>query len=351
MGNLNNHSSQIIRNYIQSHYLLPESTPSAKSGIDQVMRMFELVKGESVNLIGVSGDDYIFPVSGKLTITDQSGKTSYIRSGRKHHSPYLIPEQPGAISVEACVDSVFYHVDSEKLDYLLAWDELGVILSVSDEPLKRRMDVIINSLPFSQLGIGNMKEALSRMHEVAVKKGDSVISEGESGKAYYVIAEGASEVWQTTDEEEPERIAKLERGDGFGEEGVVSGTHVNTVTMLSDGLLFALDKADFDDLLSTRMIEQENAEVAQTLLSNGYRLLDVRYDFELELYGSIQPSLHIPLHQLRERYTELNPDEKYVAYCKSGNRSQVACLLLEQRGIDAISLDGGISEWPYEIAS
>lgn len=350
MENIGKYSRQIIRNYIQSHYPITDDSATINKSVDQVMRKFDLVAEESVKLIGVSGDDYIFPASGKLVVTDQSGKTSYITAGRKHHTPYLIPEQPGSITIKATSNSVFYHVDSEKLDYLLAWDELGALLSISDEPLKRRMDVIINSLPLSQLCVGNMKETLSRMHEVAVKQNENIISEGESCKAYYVIAEGEAEVWQTTDEDDPELIAKLERGDGFGEEGIISGTHVNTVTMTSDGLLFALDKADFDELLSTRLIQQENAEVARTLLSNGYRMLDVRYEFELELYGSIQPSLHIPLHQLRERYTEINPDDRYIVYCKSGNRSQVACLLLEQRGVDAISLNGGISDWPYELS-
>ncbi|MFU8837279.1 MAG: rhodanese-like domain-containing protein, partial [Thiohalomonadaceae bacterium] len=84
-------------------------------------------------------------------------------------------------------------------------------------------------------------------------------------------------------------------------------------------------------------------------LGNGYQLLDVRYQFEIETFGQIKPSIHIPLHQLRSRYNELDPDGKYVIYCKSGNRSQVAAMFLEQRGIKSVSLIGGISSWPFPL--
>lgn len=342
---MSNKPGQIVRDFIQSHY---KYSPLDNNSLGHVMRSFDLKSEESVNLKGIKGDDYIFITSGKLVISGEDFKNSYLIAKKQHTKPFLIPENSNLITITAEKDSQFYHIDSEKLDYILAWDELGLLLSVSDTPLKQRMDVIMNSLPFSQMGIGNVKEALSRMYEVKVKKGEKIIDESEPGKAYYIIAEGEAEVWQTTEEEEQELIASLEKGDGFGEEGVVTGTHINTVKMLTDGLLLALDKPDFDDLLSKKMIQTENVQVTNELLKSGHKLLDVRYEFELEIYGEIESSQHIPLHELRERYTEMNPDDKYVVYCKSGNRSQIGCLLLEQRGIDAISMDGGITAWQEE---
>jgi rhodanese-related sulfurtransferase len=52
---------------------------------------------------------------------------------------------------------------------------------------------------------------------------------------------------------------------------------------------------------------------------------------------------------LRRRYQELDPSIAYVAYCKGGKRSAVACLLLKQRSFEAVSLAGGIMDWPHEI--
>ncbi|GMT42998.1 MAG: hypothetical protein IEMM0002_1409 [bacterium] len=38
----------------------------------------------------------------------------------------------------------------------------------------------------------------------------------------------------------------------------------------------------------------------------------------------------------------------FVVYCRSGRRSKVAALLLHQRKLDAVSLEGGIMRWPLE---
>jgi len=313
------------------------------------MRMFSLRKGETLELKGIVGDDYIFVANGKIAITDDKGVTAYISSHRQHPSPYLIPENDAHITVKSVTDSQFFHIDSEKLDYYLAIDELSMVMSVAEEPIKRRMDVIMSSLPLSQLGIGNIRDAIACMREVNVQADQYVINEGESGNSYYIIAEGEAEIWQTTDEDEQELIATLMPGDGFGEEGVINASYGNSVKMTSDGHLLVLDKDDFERLLSKKLLNNENSDVVKAYLDNGYQLLDVRCQFEIETFGQIKPSIHIPLHQLRSRYNELDPDGKYVIYCKSGNRSQVAAMFLEQRGIKSVSLIGGISSWPFPL--
>ena len=342
--------SQIIKQFIDSHLSLSRYTQT-QSECEHAMRMFSLRKGETLELKGIVGDDYIFVANGKIAITDDKGVTAYISSHRQHPSPYLIPENDAHITVKSVTDSQFFHIDSEKLDYYLAIDELSMVMSVAEEPIKRRMDVIMSSLPLSQLGIGNIRDAIACMREVNVPPGQYVINECDSGNSYYIIAEGEAEIWQTTDEDEdePELIATLGPGDGFGEEGVINERYGNSVLMKTDGHLLVLEKNDFERLLSRKMLNKENPDVIKAYIDNGYQMLDVRYEFEQEMYGKINPSVHIPLHQLRNRYSELDPDGKYVIYCKSGNRSQVAAMYLEQRGIKSVSLNGGISSWPFPL--
>jgi rhodanese-related sulfurtransferase len=76
--------------------------------------------------------------------------------------------------------------------------------------------------------------------------------------------------------------------------------------------------------------------------------LDVRYEEEYD-EAYIPGSTLIPLPDLRRRYNELDPDTAYVAYCKGGKRSAVACLLLKQLNYEAVSLTGGITDWPHEV--
>ena len=46
---------------------------------------------------------------------------------------------------------------------------------------------------------------------------------------------------------------------------------------------------------------------------------------------------------------ELDPDATYIVYCDTGRRSRAATFLLHERGIQALSLAGGITHWPYEV--
>jgi phage shock protein E len=83
------------------------------------------------------------------------------------------------------------------------------------------------------------------------------------------------------------------------------------------------------------------------MLEDGYRLLDVRYEEEFE-DEHIPGSVLIPLPELRDRFSELDPGERYLVLCKGGKRAEVATMLLKQRRIKAATIAGGIRDWPYE---
>jgi rhodanese-related sulfurtransferase len=58
----------------------------------------------------------------------------------------------------------------------------------------------------------------------------------------------------------------------------------------------------------------------------------------------------MPLDSLRhEGVFALDPDATYIVCCDTGRRSRAAAFLLQERGIRALSLVGGIIHWPYEV--
>lgn len=73
-------------------------------------------------------------------------------------------------------------------------------------------------------------------------------------------------------------------------------------------------------------------------------LLDVRTAEERQA-GHIPGSVHIPLHQLRDRLSELPKDREIVVHCQSGQRSYFASRLLTQRGFRARNLNGSYRTW------
>lgn len=74
-------------------------------------------------------------------------------------------------------------------------------------------------------------------------------------------------------------------------------------------------------------------------------LLDVREPNEYE-YCHIANSILIPLNQIPNRLSELDPEQEIVVICHHGMRSQQAANYLAQSGFKNISnLTGGIDAW------
>jgi len=83
----------------------------------------------------------------------------------------------------------------------------------------------------------------------------------------------------------------------------------------------------------------------------GIKVIDVREPDEHEI-AHIQNVPLLPLSQLRQRFTELDPNQHYYLHCKVGQRSLQALEFLRQQGFKYLkSVKGGINAWSEEIDS
>jgi len=75
------------------------------------------------------------------------------------------------------------------------------------------------------------------------------------------------------------------------------------------------------------------------------QLVDCREPYEW-VAGRIEGSVHLPLNSIMAGATgELDPTRPVVVVCRSGNRSELATLMLQARGFQAHNLEGGLEEW------
>lgn len=76
-------------------------------------------------------------------------------------------------------------------------------------------------------------------------------------------------------------------------------------------------------------------------------LLDVREDIERADFHI--GGLHFRLRRIQDMAVEdieNLKDEEVICYCRSGNRSQMACLMLEHMGFkNTVNVSGGIIDW------
>jgi rhodanese-related sulfurtransferase len=83
--------------------------------------------------------------------------------------------------------------------------------------------------------------------------------------------------------------------------------------------------------------------------SLGIKVIDVREPGEYQI-AHIEGVPLLPLSALAERFTELEPRQRYYIHCKAGGRSMQALQFLRQQGFrDLKSVKGGITAWSAEI--
>ncbi len=87
-------------------------------------------------------------------------------------------------------------------------------------------------------------------------------------------------------------------------------------------------------------------------LDNGedVQIVDVREANEVAI-GRIPNSIHIPLAQVLERMSEIDPSRDTVVHCKMGGRSARAIEALQRSGYPGSlsNLTGGIIAWSNEV--
>ena len=77
-----------------------------------------------------------------------------------------------------------------------------------------------------------------------------------------------------------------------------------------------------------------------------WQILDVREPYEWSA-GHVEGAIHIPLAEVMAGREEgrLDPARPVAVICRTGNRSELAGLMLQARGFEAVNVEGGVVGW------
>jgi adenylyltransferase/sulfurtransferase len=103
--------------------------------------------------------------------------------------------------------------------------------------------------------------------------------------------------------------------------------------------------------LGSQMPEITATELKQRLDSGeDIQIIDVREPHEVAI-AQLPNSTHIPLGQIVNRMSEIDPNRETVVHCKMGGRSAKAIEALKRSGFSGslINLKGGITAWSNEV--
>ncbi len=87
------------------------------------------------------------------------------------------------------------------------------------------------------------------------------------------------------------------------------------------------------------MFSKKDTTQMEKLLKEGAFLVDVRTPAEFA-EGNVQGSTNIPLDQIQNQLAQFKGKEPIIVFCRSGNRSGQAKLILEQNGFKNVTNGG-----------
>ena len=288
-------------------------------------------------------------LSGELVLEAPGQAPKLLRVDGKELRHAIGHNQPRQASATVKSNAQVAVVDEDALGTMLTWDQstgfvVDEVQNGSDAQDDDWMTRILQTKSFHRVPPANIQAMFMRLQPVSVQAGEPVVKQGDAGDYYYIISRGRCKVTRKIPETGVEiKLTELRSGDSFGEESLLGDSVRNaTVTMLTDGALMRLSRADFEKLLKTPVLKTVDFSQAQAMVKDGAMWLDVRLESEHQ-NESLPGSLNLPLYILRLKMAALDPIKKYVIYCDSGARSSSAAFLMSERGYDVFLLEGGLT--------
>ena len=335
--------SQYLRNFVPISELTSDNLQELARGT----YVEQLQAGQTLFKKGDQDNRSYYILTGEIELDDGEGAPKVIVGATGPSRFPLDHHRPRHATARARTPVQYFHVDNNHLDLLLTWDQnasykVAEIEEKESEDDGDWMTHMLRSSIFHRIPASNIQAMFMKMEAQPRRAGDVVIRQGDDGDYYYYLKQGRAVVTRDTKTGQSIKLAELNPGASFGEEALISDSKRNAnVTMLTDGSVMRLAKADFAALLKEAVLQSVTFEQAQKMVQQGAVWLDVRLDSEYK-NASLPGAINMPLYLLRMKAASLDHDKKYVVYCDTGRRSSSACYLLTERGFDAYVLKGGL---------
>jgi CRP-like cAMP-binding protein len=310
-------SKQILdQNLLKSFFPLNRLSAPDLHEIEENSTIKQLTRGQLLFEKGSNDEFAYFLLLGEIELLAESAST-VIKSGTTQAKFPISDARPRQSTAMAKTNTSVLCVNTNLLDLLLNHDQNSTyrVSDIQKDENNDWLTVFLQSLASMKIPAKNIQALIQHMEEIEVKAGETIIRQSESDDHYYIIKEGRCAITRKASEQYTEvRLAELSQGSGFGEEALITnGTRTATVTMINDGRLMRLNKADFLDLLVEPLMNFVNYQDGLAMVEKGAVLLDVRTMTEHTKDG-LKNSINIPLPVLRLKIKELDQRKNYIVF-------------------------------------
>jgi CRP-like cAMP-binding protein len=302
--------------------------------IHDKIELLEAHRGQKIFKKGDTDKRAVYVLSGAIALVDGGEVVQTIAAGTKAARNAISPVLPRQQTAVAAGAVTYISIDSKLLDVTLTWDQTGIyeVADLGAQKLNETgdwMTAFLRIEAFQNIPPANIQTIFMRLQQVNHKAGDIVIKQGSEGDYFYVVSRGRCMVTRESPSNDKDiDLAELGVGGTFGEEALLSEAKCNaTVTMMTDGALMRLGKADFQALLQEPMLDWLDQDEADKVVAAGGQWLDVRLPSEFKALHK-DGALNLPLYLFRHKLNSLDPAKQYVVCCDTGRRSSAAAFFV-----------------------
>ncbi|VAW92184.1 hypothetical protein MNBD_GAMMA23-233 [hydrothermal vent metagenome] len=289
-------------------------------------------------------------VSGQIELHTNGAKQVQTIKAKTPEAKYPLAQQvPRPCTAKAKINSELISIDTDLLEMLIESDGNPSgnyeVTEISSDDENGWMLKFLQSRAFLQIPTENIQKILMSMEEIVAKKGQTIVSQGESNDYYYIVKTGKCSVSRRpSPKAEDVQIAILAAGDGFGEEAlIIDGVRNATVRMMDAGSLMRLTKDDFISLLVSPLLDYIHLEELKSRVNSGDLLIDVRPHKNF-MDGHLDGAINTPLSMIRLKINNFSAERNTIVYCDDASRSTAAAFLLIQHGLSCSILKNGIND-------
>jgi CRP-like cAMP-binding protein len=349
MGTMRNVSSIVLK----KNDFFTSLSDGALEALANVVQSVELPEGTVIIKEGEHGDAFYLICEGSVEVTKmneygQSAKLSILGAGEIFGEMALMTGHPRSSTVTAITDVTLGKINREDFEEIRRLDRaFSRILERRSRDYAdfNRIKIL---QPVALLEPEKMSLLISSMDEKRFAPGETIIHQGEKGDAYYIIKSGRVAVIKKKEGREPEQVAEMKSGSGFGEEALIrEEPRSATIRAVDETIVLTINKQAFVEVMQKTFIENAFPEDLDAEERERVIFIDARITPEYA-EEHIAGAVNVPIEILRDKYEELDRSGEYYTYCTNDSRGMTAAFLMKSMGFHVKALRGGLSAWDGE---
>ncbi|HDK41221.1 MAG TPA: cyclic nucleotide-binding domain-containing protein [Nitrospirae bacterium] len=191
--------------------------------IAQKLTLVELPAGTKIIRENAPADSFYLVSKGEVVVSKRtkSGQSAQIAvsgSGDSFGEMALLTCSPRCCTVAAKTDVVLYRLDKSDFEEIVSLEATFNNVLEGKARCYSEYDKLKTLQPFALLENEKVLSLIEKMSGEKYPPRTDIIKQGDKGNLFYIIKSGRAAVIRQEKDKEPEQVAVISTGDGFGEE-------------------------------------------------------------------------------------------------------------------------------------